>query len=157
MGQLYPRTSLIPASRRQRRKGRCVPQADQGYTHKPLCLKDQQKAADPSIYLCLLHLPFCLMLVEGPWARSDILLSQFCINLLEKWSLEGRELYSCLSFASNMQESHGEVLLRPGSLPLCWPQCKLSGAVVQQCTAAYAVREASQRLASQQLAVYSVG
>lgn len=91
-------------------------------THKALCLKDQQKVADSRLSLCLLYLSFCLTMVKGPWVRSDISLSRFCINVLEKWSLEGSESSAAVyHLPLTCRSHHGSCHLDPvGSLADCW-------------------------------------
>ena len=90
-------------------------------THKALCLKDQQKVADSRLSLCLLYLSFCLTMVKGPWVRSDISLSRFCINVLEKWSLEGSESSAAVyHLPLTCRSHHGSCHLDPvGSLADC--------------------------------------
>lgn len=119
MGQVYPRTSLILASGRRGRRITVCPRLTRAI-HKALHLRDWPRAADPRLYLCLLH-SFCWMMVEGHWVRSDILLSQFCMNLSERWSVEGSGNSTAVCRSPHQQESAWEVLLRLAAFFLLVP------------------------------------
>lgn len=92
-------------------------QASQGYTARP-CLKDRQSSGRPWL-VPLSPCSSCLVTVEGPWVRSDILLNQFCINFKNSlW----KEVAALQLFVIHLQRAKPEHRRRH-SLDLdCWLQ-----------------------------------
>lgn len=105
-----------------------------------------KKMADSGLYSVLLSFPLCLMTVEGPGVRSDILYKY------KERSLEGSNSSTALCPLSPVQKPECRVARLVPRSPARHNQltvgCSVehSGAVVQPCGMAYTVHEPSQQV-----------
>lgn len=111
-GQVYPRTSLILASGRRGRRITVCPRLTRAI-HKAPCLKDWQKAADPRLYLHLLH----FLSVEW-WSGATFYWAN-SVWIYQRWS--GRKGSSTVVYPPTSRSQHGRCCLGPAAfLPGPW-------------------------------------